>query len=42
MGYYVNTVGQYGNLKMLTNYVKNQGIKDYKQLHSSQPTLFDL
>ena len=32
-GYYLNTVGQYGNLKMLENYVKNQGIKNYKQLH---------
>ena len=41
MGYYINTVGQYGNLKMLSNYVKNQGIKDFKQLHQEQPTLFD-
>jgi REP element-mobilizing transposase RayT len=40
MGYYINTVGQYGNLKMLTNYVKNQGIKNYEQLHTEQPTLF--
>src|SRR5665213_3523152 len=24
-GYYVNTVGQYGDLKMIQNYVKNQG-----------------
>ena len=30
-GYYLNTVGQYGNLKMLENYVKNQGIKNYEQ-----------
>jgi REP element-mobilizing transposase RayT len=39
-GYYLNTVGQYGNLKMLENYVKNQGIKDYKQLHHENLTLF--
>jgi len=37
-GYYANTVGQYGNLAMLENYVKNQGIKDYTQIH--QQTLF--
>ena len=37
-GYYINTVGQYGNLKMIENYVKSQGIKDYKQIH--QQTLF--
>lgn len=42
MGYYVNTVGQYGNLKMLENYVKNQGIPSYTQLHAQQPTLFDM
>ena len=42
MGYYVNTVGQYGNLKMITNYVKNQGHKDYNELHAQIPSLFDL
>ena len=41
MGYYINTVGQYGNLKMITNYVKNQGIPNYTQLHQQTPTLFD-
>jgi REP element-mobilizing transposase RayT len=40
MGYYVNTVGQYGNLKMIQNYVKNQGISNYAQLHTEEPTLF--
>jgi putative transposase len=40
-GYYVNTVGQFGNLKMLTNYVQKQGIKNYVQLHTQQPSLFD-
>ena len=37
-GYYLNTVGQYGNLKMIENYVKKQGIKGYRQLH--QQSLF--
>ena len=41
MGYYINTVGQYGNLKMITNYVKNQGLQNYTQLHIQNPTLFD-
>lgn len=40
MGYYVNTVGQYGNLKMIQNYVKNQGTPNYAQLHTQQPDLF--
>ena len=40
MGYYVNTVGQYGNLKMIQNYVKNQGNSNYTQLHTQQPRLF--
>ena len=39
-GYYLNTVGQYGNLKMIENYVKNQGIKNYKQLHHQTLSLF--
>ena len=39
-GYYVNTVGQYGNLKMIENYVKNQGIKDYTQIHHQTQSLF--
>jgi len=40
-GYYANTVGQYGNLAMIYNYVKNQGIKNYQQLHVQQPSLFE-
>jgi len=32
-GFYLNTVGHYGNLSMIENYVKKQGIKNYKQLH---------
>ena len=38
-GYYVNTVGQYGDLKMIQNYVKKQGILRYKQLHMQLPIL---
>ncbi len=38
-GYYVNTVGQYGNLKLIENYVKNQG-KSYKQICRTQLKLF--
>ena len=41
MGYYANTVGQYGNLAMLQNYVKKQGRKDYQQLHQQTLPLFD-
>jgi REP element-mobilizing transposase RayT len=39
-GYYINTVGQYGNLSILENYVKKQGIKDYTQIHHQTPSLF--
>ena len=41
MGYYVNTVGQYGNLAMLQNYVQKQGHKGYQQLHHQTLSLFD-
>lgn len=40
-GYYANTVGQFGNLEMITNYVQNQGIPEYHQLHTDQLTLFN-
>lgn len=39
-GYYISTVGQYGNETVINNYVKNQG-KNYKQIYRDQPTLFD-
>ena len=39
-GYYLNTVGQYGNEEVIKNYVKNQG-KKYKQIHRGQLTLFE-
>jgi len=38
-GYYVNTVGQYGNFEVIQKYVKNQG-KKYKQIYRNQLTLF--
>ena len=39
-GYYLNTVGQYGNLKMIENYVRKQGIKNYRQFHHQTLSLF--
>jgi REP element-mobilizing transposase RayT len=39
-GYYLNTVGNAGDLKMIENYVKRQGIKDYRQLHHHTLSLF--
>jgi REP element-mobilizing transposase RayT len=38
-GYFMNTVGN-ANMSIITNYVKKQGFKEYKQLHHAQPTLF--
>ena len=39
-GYYVNTVGQYGNAEVIKRYVENQG-KKYKQIYRDQLRLFD-
>lgn len=39
-GYYINTVGN-ANMSIIKNYVKNQGIPEYKQLHQDQLTLFN-
>ena len=39
-GFYINTVGQYGNESMIRNYVKNQG-REYQQIQRNQPTLLD-
>ena len=39
-GFYLNTVGQYGNLKMIENYVRKQGFKNYQQLHHQTLSLF--
>lgn len=39
-GYYVNTLGQYGNENVIKKYLQNQGKSDYEKLHSSQLKLF--
>ncbi len=39
-GYYINTVGQYGNEEVIREYVENQG-RQYKQIHRSQLNMFD-
>jgi len=39
-GYYVNTVGRYGNETIIANYVKNQG-KNYERIYRGQFTLFN-
>lgn len=39
-GYYINTVGQYGNEEVIAHYVREQG-KKYQQIYRGQPTLFD-
>ena len=38
-GFYLNTVGQYGNETIIQKYVKDQG-KAYKQIHRGQLKLF--
>lgn len=38
-GYYINSVGQYGNMDVVKNYVSNQG-KEYKQIQRNQLSLF--
>ena len=40
-GYYANTVGHYGNLDLIKNYVKKQG-EQYTQIYKDQISLFDL
>jgi putative transposase len=37
-GYYINTVGQYGNENIISNYVKNQGMQ-YDQIYRRQLSL---
>ncbi len=39
-GYYINTVGQYGNEEVITNYVRNQG-RNYTMIYRGQLTLFN-
>lgn len=38
-GYYMNTVGKYGNAEHIKKYVKEQGL-EYKQIYRSQLKLF--
>jgi len=41
-GYYVSTVGRYGNEETIRQYVQNQGeANEYKQLHTQQVSLFE-
>jgi len=41
-GFYVNTVGQYGNQEVIQRYIENQGNHDpYVELHKDQLRLFD-
>ena len=40
-GYYVNTVGQYGNEDVIKKYVEGQG-KEYSQIYNAQLTLFEI
>ncbi len=39
-GYYINTVGAYGNEEVIRNYVEKQG-KQYKQIYSAQLSFLD-
>ena len=39
-GYFVSTVGKYGNEEQIKNYVRNQG-KEYTKLYRGQLSLFD-
>ena len=39
-GYYINTVGN-ANKSIVLNYIKNQKLPEYKQLHQSTLTLFN-
>ena len=38
-GYFINTVGNAG-MSIIKNYVQNQGLLEYKQLHQATLTLF--
>ena len=39
-GYYINTVGAYGNEEVIRNYVEKQG-KQYKRIYNAQLSFFD-
>ena len=41
-GYFINTVGQFGNEKTISEYVREQGRdKEYKKIHRQQLMLFE-
>ena len=43
-GYYVNTVGEYGNKEVIRKYIENQGKeykKEYKQVYIKEQLCFD-
>ncbi len=41
-GYFASTVGRHGDEKMISNYVKNQGVEVYKKVHADyELRLFD-
>ena len=40
IGYYINTVGAYGNEEVIRNYVEKQG-KQYKKIYSAQLSFLD-
>jgi putative transposase len=40
-GFFVHSVGRHGSETVIRRYVKQQGIKDYQQLHAGQLDLFD-
>ena len=39
-GYFVSTVGKYGNEEQIKNYVRNQG-KEYTRMYRGQLKLFE-
>ena len=42
IGYYANTVGQYGNKDVIRKYIENQGKEvEYKKIHGEQLKLWD-
>ena len=40
-GYFINTVSRHGSESVIAQYVKNQGLDKYTQLHRDQLTMFD-
>ena len=40
-GFYVSSVGRFGDESSTRRYIANQGLPDYKPLHEGQLTMFD-